>query len=586
MQTQIAKLISASISTLQSTGKISEDLHADVHVTRSKDKSHGDFACNVALQLAKQAKVPARELAEMLLASMPEDPIIAKTEIAGPGFLNFYIQENLHGEVLNTVLQQQNDYGLSNTYANKKVQIEFVSANPTGPLHVGHGRGAAYGATIANLLAAVGYEVQREYYVNDAGRQIDILTVSVWLRYLELCDEIFTFPTNGYQGDYVWDIAATLHREYGDQYLQATKVWMSDLPADEPQGGDKEIYIDAIIKKSKELLGESGYEIFTKCALDTITNDIKDDLELFGVHYDNWFSEKSLVTNNSVQTTLKTLEKNGHSYMKDNAVWFRSTDFGDEKDRVLVRANGTHTYFASDIAYHLDKYHRGFDRLINIWGADHHGYITRIKAAVQALGKDPKCLQIPLVQFANLFKGGKKLSMSTRSGEFVTLRELRKQVGKDAARFFYVMRKHEQHLDFDLDLATSQSKDNPVYYVQYAHARICRIFEQAGISMQDSSIIEADTKQLSNEYEKKILKLLSQFSEIVSSSAEKLSPHILVNYLRELSNAFHSFYNEKENQVLVNDIALRNARLKLIYATKVVLNNGLTLLDVSAPEKM
>jgi arginyl-tRNA synthetase len=395
-----------------------------------------------------------------------------------------------------------------------------------------------------------------------------------------------TFPTNGYQGDYIWDIAATLHREHGDQYHQATKVWMSGLPADEPQGGDKEIYIDAIIKTSKELLGESGYEIFTKCALDTITNDIKDDLELFGVYYDNWFSEKSLVINNSVQTALKTLEENDHSYMKDNAVWFRSTDFGDEKDRVLVRANGTHTYFASDIAYHLDKYHRGFDRLINIWGADHHGYITRIKAAVQALGKDPKCLQIPLVQFANLFKGGKKLSMSTRSGEFVTLRELRKQVGKDAARFFYVMRKHEQHLDFDLDLATSQSKDNPVYYVQYAHARICSIFEQAGIGMQDNSIIEADTEQLSNEYEKKILKLLSQFSEIVSSSAEKLSPHILVNYLREVANAFHSFYNEKENQVLVNDIALRNARLKLIHATKIVLNNGLTLLDVSAPEKM
>jgi len=586
MQKQITKLISASIATLQSAGKISEDLYTDVHVTRSKDKSHGDFACNVAMQLAKKAKVPPRELAEMLLTNMPEDPIIAKIEIAGPGFLNFYIQENLHGGILNTVLQQQNDYGLSNTYANKKVQIEFVSANPTGPLHVGHGRGAAYGATIANLLAAIGYEVQREYYVNDAGRQIDILTVSVWLRYLALCDEIFTFPTNGYQGDYIWDIAATLHREHGDQYHQATKVWMSGLPADEPQGGDKEIYIDAIIKTSKELLGESGYEIFTKCALDTITNDIKDDLELFGVYYDNWFSEKSLVINNSVQTALKTLEENDHSYMKDNAVWFRSTDFGDEKDRVLVRANGTHTYFASDIAYHLDKYHRGFDRLINIWGADHHGYITRIKAAVQALGKDPKCLQIPLVQFANLFKGGKKLSMSTRSGEFVTLRELRKQVGKDAARFFYVMRKHEQHLDFDLDLATSQSKDNPVYYVQYAHARICSIFEQAGIGMQDNSIIEADTEQLSNEYEKKILKLLSQFSEIVSSAAEKLSPHILVNYLREVANAFHSFYNEKENQVLVNDIALRNARLKLIHATKIVLNNGLTLLDVSAPEKM
>ncbi len=586
MQTQIANLISTAIANLQASGSISDDLSADVHVTRSKDKTHGDFACNVALQLAKQANMPPRELAEMLLANIPEDPIVAKIDIAGPGFLNFYIQENLHGEVLNTILKEQDEYGLANTYAGKKVQIEFVSANPTGPLHVGHGRGAAYGATIGNLLAAVGYEVQREYYVNDAGRQIDILTASVWLRYLELCDETFTFPSNAYQGAYVWDIAATLHREHGDQYLHATQDWMSDLPSDEPQGGDKEIYIDAIITKAKTLLDDGGYGIFTKCALDTITNDIKDDLALFGVHYDNWFSEKSLVANNKVQTALATLEENGHSYVKDDAIWFRSTNFGDEKDRVLVRANGTHTYFASDIAYHLDKYQRGFDRLINIWGADHHGYITRVKAAVQALGKDPTCLQIPLVQFANLYKGGEKLAMSTRSGEFVTLRELRKQVGKDAARFFYVMRKHEQHLDFDLDLATSQSKDNPVYYVQYAHARICSIFEQAGVGMRDQIIIDADSKQLSNEYEKNILKILSQFSENISSAAEKLSPHILVNYLRDVANAFHSFYNEKENQVLVDDKTLRNARLKLIYATKIVLNNGLTLLDVSAPKKM
>ncbi|MFK7815120.1 MAG: arginine--tRNA ligase [Gammaproteobacteria bacterium] len=586
MQEQIVNLISTAISNLQTSGNIPEDLTADVQVTRSKDKSHGDFACNVALQLAKHAKMPPRALAEMLLEHLPADPIVEKVEIAGPGFLNFYIQENLHGAILDTIIQQQEQYGLSKTYAGKKVQIEFVSANPTGPLHVGHGRGAAYGATIGNLLAAVGYEVQREYYINDAGRQIDILTASVWLRYLELCDEKFTFPTNAYQGDYIWDIAATLHREHGDKYLHVTKDWMSDLPADEPQGGDKEIYIDSIILKAKTLLRENGYAVFATCALATITNDIKDDLALFGVHYDNWFSEKSLVTDNSVHTALQTLEKNGHSYVKDDAIWFRSTDFGDEKDRVLVRANGTHTYFASDIAYHLNKYQRGFDRLINIWGADHHGYITRIKAAAEALGKDPKCLQIPLVQFANLYKGGEKLAMSTRSGEFVTLRELRKQVGKDAARFFYVMRKHEQHLDFDLDLATSQSKDNPVYYVQYAHARICRIFEQSGVNMQDRSVSDADTEQLSNEYEKNILKLLSQFSENVSSSAEKLSPHILVNYLRDIANSFHSFYNEKENQVLVDDLALRNARLKLIYATKVVLKNGLTLLDVSSPEKM
>ena len=586
MQTKIANLISSAIDALQTAEKIPLDLHADIRVTRSKDKAHGDFTCNIAMQLAKQAKLPPRELAKMLVAILPEDGMISNIDIAGPGFLNFYVNENLHGKILDTILLEKQNYGLCNKYDGKKVQIEFVSANPTGPLHVGHGRGAAYGATIANLLAAVGYQVLREYYVNDAGRQIDILTASVWLRYLELCDEKFIFPSNAYQGDYIWDIAATIHREHADKYLHATQQWMANLPADEAQGGDKEDYIDAIIMQAKALLGNDGYEVFAECALHTITNDIKDDLERFGVHYDNWFSEKTLVENNSVQVALKVLEKNGYTYEKDGAIWFSSIQFGDEKDRVLVRENGTHTYFASDIAYHLDKYNRGFDRLINIWGADHHGYIARIKAAVEALGKNASCLDIPLVQFANLYKGGEKLAMSTRSGEFVTLRELRKQVGKDAARFFYVMRKHEQHLDFDLDLATSQSKDNPVYYVQYAHARICSIFEQANIDMNDKTVKDADNTQLSNEYEKNLLKLLSQFPESILSSAEKLSPHIVVNYLRDVANAFHSFYNEKENQVLIDDIALRNARLKLIYATKIVLHNGLTLLDVNAPEKM
>lgn len=586
MQTKISSLIEAAIEKLKADGTLSQNTGAKIQIARSKDKRHGDYACNVAMQLAKQAKMPPRELAEKLLAAFPVDDMVDKVEVAGPGFLNFYVRTTLHGEILDTIIRQNHKYGQSENYLGKKVQIEFVSANPTGPLHVGHGRGAAYGATIANILAAVGYEVQREYYVNDAGRQIDILTASVWLRYLELCDEKFNFPTNAYQGDYIWDIAATLHREHSDQYLRASSEWMSDLPADEPQGGDKEIYIDAIIAKAKLLLGTEGYLVFAKCALDTITNDIKDDLEHFGVRYDNWYSEKSLVDNNKVQEALDTLDKNGHTYSKDGALWFASSKFGDEKDRVLVRENGTHTYFASDIAYHLDKYDRGFDRLINIWGADHHGYIARIKAAVEALGKDAASLDIPLVQFANLYKGGEKLAMSTRSGEFVTLRELRKQVGKDAARFFYVMRKHEQHLDFDLDLATSQSKDNPVYYVQYAHARICSIFEQAGISMQDQAITQADNTQLVNDHEKQLLKYLSQFSENVLASAEKLSPHIVVNYLRDLANAFHSFYNEKDNQVLTENLKLQNARLKLIYATKIVIYNGLTLLDVSAPTKM
>ena len=584
MQSHISTLLTDAISSLQVVGDLPENIMVDVHVTRSKNSTHGDFASNLALLLAKPTNLPAREIAEKILAQIPADPMINKIEIAGPGFLNFYMRADHRFEVLDQVLKEQANFGHSNKHSGSKVQIEFVSANPTGPLHVGHGRGAAYGATIANLLAAVGYDVYREYYVNDAGRQIDILATSVWLRYLELCGDTFSFPSNAYQGDYVWDIAATLHRKHEDQFHQPSQTWMQNLPTDEPDGGDKEIYIDAVINKAKEVLGEDGYEIFTQCSLDTITSDIKDDLELFGVHFDNWYSEQSLVKNHKVQTAIDALTKSEHTYQKDGALWFRSTEFGDEKDRVLVRENGQATYFASDIAYHLEKFERGFDQLIDIWGADHHGYMMRVKAAIDALGKDHKRLRILLVQFANLYEGGKKLAMSTRSGEFVTLRQLRKQVGKDAARFFYVMRKCEQHLDFDLDLASSQSQDNPVYYVQYAHARICSIFEQASDQHSDSELIKANSSLLNQEQEKDLLNALDLFPEKIDNAADQLAPHIVVNYLRELANAFHSFYNA--HQVLVDDAELRNARLKLIRATQIILNNGLAMLDVSAPQHM
>ena len=584
MQAHISKLLSDAVTSMQTAGDLPADVKVEIHVTRSKDKAHGDFATNLALKLAKPMNTPARQLAERIVGRIPKDPIINKIEIAGPGFLNFYLRANHQAEILNQILSEKDNFGSTDIYSGNKVHIEFVSANPTGPLHVGHGRGAAYGATIANLLEAVGHDVYREYYVNDAGRQIDILTTSVWLRYLELCGESLTFPINAYQGDYIWDIAATLHREYGNQYQHPVQAWISQLPPDEHEGGDKEIYIDAIINKTKELLGETDYEIFAKRSLDTITNDIKDDLELFGVHYDNWYSEQSLVKENHVQTALEELTKNEYTYQKDGALWFRSTFFGDEKDRVLVRENGQTTYFASDVAYHLEKYKRGFDQLIDIWGADHHGYIERVKAAVEALDKDPKNLHILLVQFANLYKSGEKLAMSTRTGEFVTLRQLRKQVGKDAARFFYVMRKCEQHLDFDLDLATSQSQDNPVYYVQYAHARICSIFAQAGKQLEDNELIEADSSLLVQTHEKELINSMDQFPEKIISAADQFSPHIVVNYLRDLANIFHSFYNA--HQVLVDDLALRNARLKLIRATQIVLKNGLSLLDVSAPQHM
>ncbi len=584
MQSLISKLLSDAISSLQTTSDLPKDIDVNIQVTRSKNNVHGDFASNIALLLAKPTKIPARELAKKILQQIPEEDTVDKIEIAGPGFLNFYLRSEHQSEVLNEILEKQDKFGHSEKYSGKKVQLEFVSANPTGPLHVGHGRGAAYGATIANLLQAVGYEVYREYYVNDAGRQMDILTTSVWLRYLELCGEEFDFPSNAYQGDYIWDIAASLHREHANKYAHATQDWIFDLPPDEPQGGDKETYIDEVIKKTKTLLETEGYEIFSKRALDTIKEDIKDDLELFGVQYDNWFSEQSLITKHKHQEALTMLRKNGYVEIKDGAHWFLSTQFGDEKDRVLVRENGTHTYFLADIAYHLDKYERGFDRLINIWGADHHGYVTRVKAAVEALSKDPNRLHILLVQFANLYEGGKKLAMSTRSGEFVTLRQLRKQVGKDAARFFYVMRKCEQHLDFDLDLAASQSQDNPVYYLQYAHARICSIFEKSRMDCQQSEIIDADSALLVQEQEKDLTKLLDQFPEKVILAAEQLSPHIVVNYLRDVANSFHSFYNA--HQVLVDNSALKYARLKLIRATQIVLKNGLALLDVSAPQHM
>ncbi len=568
---------------MKSVGELFEDIDIDIHITRTKNKLHGDFASNIALKLSKQAGISARDLAEKILSKIPADPAISKIEIAGPGFLNFYLHGDHQADVLNKILSQRERFGRTNVNSGKKIQIEFVSANPTGPLHVGHGRGAAYGATIANLLEATGYDIYREYYVNDAGRQIDILTVSVWLRYLELCGETINFPSNAYQGDYIWDIAASIHREHDNKYFHSNDAWMSELPLDEPEGGDKEKFIDAIISNEKKLLGESGYDVFENRSLDTITNDIKDDLELFGVKFDNWYSEKLLITSNKIDTALNALTKNEFTYNKDGALWFRSTKFGDEKDRVLVRENGQPTYFASDVAYHFDKFDRGFDFLINIWGADHHGYIARINAAIEAIGNDQKRLRILLVQFANLYENGEKLTMSTRSGEFVTLRQLRKQVGKDAARFFYVMRKCEQHLDFDLDLATSQSQDNPVYYVQYAHARISSIFEQVS-DTQNDEISNADLSLLTQEQEKDLIKSLNMFPEKVLIAAEQLAPHTIVNYLRELATAFHSFYNA--HQVLVDELALRYARLKLIKASQIVLHNGLALIDVSAPKKM
>ncbi len=586
MKTRLEYLLKSAMDTLKVQGDLATELEATVMVERTRDTSHGDFATNLAMTLAKSAKINPRLLAEKIIGAMPNEPSVVKTEIAGPGFINFFIDPRAQFRIVQQILDEGREFGLSEVGAGQSVLVEFVSANPTGPLHVGHGRGAAYGSAVSNLLTAVGFKVHREYYVNDAGRQMDILAASVWLRYLEECGEVLAFPCNGYRGEYVRDIAADLLKQACSDYLHPAAKVMEGLPPDEPQGGDKEIHIDAVVARAKGLLGQEAYRRVFDAGLNSILDDIRQDLAEFGVEYEEWFSERGLDESKAVERTLDKLRTGGHLYEKDGATWFASSQFGDEKDRVVVRENGQMTYFASDIAYHMDKLERGFGQLINIWGADHHGYIPRVKAAIQALGGDPAKLDVLLVQFAVLYRGDEKVQMSTRSGEFVTLRQLRNEVGKDAARFFYVMRKSDQHMDFDLRLATSKSNENPIYYVQYAHARICSVFRQLDEKgyTRDTVLGMNHLERLSEPHEAALLTTLSRYPDVVESSALQHSPHHLVHYLRELAAELHAYYNA--HQFLVEDAGLRDARLNLIAALRQVLLNGLRLLDVSAPESM
>ncbi len=586
MKQHLTQVLADAVARLQASGDLPAEIVPNVTVERTRDRAHGDFASNLAMTLAKPARSKPRELAEKIVALIETGERIKKVEIAGPGFINFYLGADAWHSVIGDILEQGNRFGLSHYGDGQRVQVEFVSANPTGPLHVGHGRGAAYGAAVADLLEAVGYKVHREYYVNDAGRQMDILAASVYLRYLELCGEEIPFPANGYQGDYVWDIGATLHREHGERFRHPVNDVFSGVPPDEPAGGDKETHIDAVIARARSLLGAEDYRKVFDEGLNAILHNIRQDLKEFGVVYDDWFPERSLTESGAVKKSIERLQQSGHVYEKGGALWFRSTGFGDEKDRVLVRDNGQSTYFASDIAYHANKLERGYDRVIDVWGADHHGYIPRVKAALQALGDDPGRLDVLLVQFAVLYRNGEKAQMSTRSGEFVTLRELRNEVGNDAARFFYVMRKCEQHMDFDLDLAKSRSNENPVYYIQYAHARVMSVMRQLQEKQldRDRAAGNAGLSLLSEEHEQELMIRLSRYPEVLESAAVNHEPHQLTHYLRELANDFHTYYNA--HTFLVEDSALRNARLNLIEATRQVIANGLGLLGVSAPDAM
>jgi arginyl-tRNA synthetase len=559
---------------------------APIEIERTRDTQHGDFATNLAMQLAKATRQNPRKIAQALLAALPADPAIAKVEIAGAGFINFFLKDDAYHAELGKMLCLGKAYGRSQFGAGHSVLVEFVSANPTGPLHVAHGRHAAYGASLANLLEAVGYRVTREYYINDAGRQMDILAVSTWLRYLEHCGELLTFPANAYVGDYIAPIAARLFAAEGTALKHSAAEVFKDLPLDEPQGGDKDIYIDALIDRARELIGDAGFLQVLKFSLDGILADIREDLAEFRVTFDSWFSERSLSDSGAIDRAIETLKQSELAYLKDGALWFKSTAFGDEKDRVMVRENGVKTYFASDIAFILNKRERGFEHLLYVWGADHHGYIVRLRAGLQAFGGPPECFEVRLIQVVSLFRGGEKAKMSKRSGDYVTLRELREEVGNDAARLFYVMRSNDQHLDFDLELAKARSNDNPVYYIQYAHARVASVqrqLQERGVA-HDAVRGAASYGRLTEPQEVQLIKRLASFPEVIQQSAAQRAPHTLVHYLRDLANDFHTYYSA--HQFIVEDAPLRDARLNLALATQVVIRNGLDLLGVSAPDTM
>ena len=554
MKQVVVKLLEKSIQANIDKGRLPPVAPPRIEVELTRDPGHGDYASNIAMILASQAKKNPREIAKILLEGISDrDGVLERVEIAGPGFLNFFVREGGLTALLEAVERQGDRYGSADLGKGRRIQVEFVSANPTGPLHIGHARGAVVGDVVANILAAVGYQVFREYYINDAGNQMDNLGKSVLLRYRELLGETAEFPEGCYRGDYIRDLASELLTRDGERHLalDAAKV----VP------------------------------LFTDYAAGAILEGIKEDLRTFGVVFDRYFSERELYRDEGVEKQLRDLEEKGFIYREGGALWFRTTAFGDEKDRVVVRQNGAPTYFAADIAYHRNKFLRGFETVIDIWGADHHGYIPRMSAAVQALGHEKEALKVILVQLVNLLRDGKPAAMSTRSGEFVTLREVIDEVGRDAARYNFLMRRSDSHLDFDLELAKRQSNENPVYYVQYAHARICSILRMAaerGIAAPAAG--EADASLLRLPEETELIKAITRFPEVVEGAARTLEPHRLTFYLNDLAALFHSYYNR--NKVISEDGALTGARLFLVRSVLTVLKNTLKMLGVSTPEKM
>jgi arginyl-tRNA synthetase len=583
LKQDLEQLLKAALERL--AGTVMAQVPQEVTLERTRDAQHGDFATNIALRLAKSARKSPRELATAIVAALPESPLITRAEVAGAGFINFHLSGAAYARELEAIHAQGAAYGGSALGRGERVLVEFVSANPTGPLHVGHGRQAAFGATLANILAASGFAVEREYYINDAGRQMDILAVSTWVRYLELWAEELPFPANGYRGDYVRALAQRLREREGESLRRSAAAVLAGLPADAP-AGDKEAYIDALIERARALIGADGFARVLELSLKAMLADIREDLTEFGVLFDHWTSERAFVESGAIDHALELLEQRGHLERRDGALWFLATQFGDEKDRVVVRENGVKTYFASDIAYHLAKRERGFARLIDVLGADHHGYVARVRAGLMALGQPGESLEATLIQFVSLWRGSERIPMGKREAQFVTLRQLREEVGNDACRFFYLMRSHDQPLDFDLELAKARTNENPVYYIQYAHARVASVMKQLaarGLHFELAAGLEA-LASLAEPHEQAVLQVLTRYPEVIEQAALNRAPHALANYLRELANVFHTYYNAQA--FIVDDAPLRNARLALVLAVQQVLRNGLTLLGISAPESM
>jgi len=583
MQQKIINQLTLIVDGLIKSSDVS-DVNYKIRLQENKDKEHGDYASNIAMMLAKDLSDSPKNLAEQISKKFPLDDEVLKVEVAGPGFINFFVSEATHAEILKNIDTEKEKYGHNKKGAGK-VLIEYVSSNPTGPLHVGHGRGAVFGSVLASLLTAAGHEVDEEYYVNDYGRQMSILTVSVWLRYLQNSSENISMSALGYQGDYIKLIAEELFKENKDKYLLSDKDNDNILPILKVQEDEKDI--DSLISFMQKTLGE-GFSEVRSFALDNMLDIIKSDLINFGIEHNLWFFESSLYIeekgkSNKADKAISDLSSNNFVYEKDGAIWFKSSELKDDKDRVLQRSNGDHTYFSSDVAYHLDKYNRSYDRIINIWGSDHHGYLPRVRAAMEASGMDTNKLEVVFIQFANLVRNGEKISMSTRSGDFITLSELMNEVTPEAARFFYINRKADQHLEFDLELAKEQSKDNPLYYIQYAHARICSVFNKVEYNLEEGHE-KVDLSLLTGEKEIEIQKQLATFPALIEKAAKSNDPHLICYYLKDLASLFHSYYNSEK--FIIEDTSLMTSRMFLLKGVKQVIFNGLEILGVSSPEAM